>query len=154
MAFYTLRIRLPLSPSIVARNMANLLMADIHLVGSPKIWSGNQISISISSRIPIHLDEDGCPLEVQPFPRATQLLKSAPLWEHEIHTWSQILCRGPNGRPYFLEGRELQWANPSLHFPRLPESLTQALKYLRVLLSSTESAHWQSLYPKLTWLKG
>ena len=67
-------------------------------------------STSISSRIPVHLDEDGCPQEVQPLPHATYLLrKLAPIWEHGIHNRSQILCRGPDGRPYFTEDRELQW---------------------------------------------
>ncbi len=93
-------------------------MANLSPVGGPKIWSGNQISTSISSRIPVHLDADGCTLEVQLFPRATLLLiKLAPLWEHGIHNWSQIICRGQDGRPYFMEGRELQWANPSRKFP-------------------------------------
>ncbi len=72
-AFHSHRGR-PLCPSIVARNMATLLMADLHPVESPKFWSDNQISASISLRIRIHLDEDGCPLETQPFPHATHLL--------------------------------------------------------------------------------
>ena len=94
------------------------------------------------------------PLEVQPFPQAAHLFrKLAPLWEHGIHNWSQILCRGPDGRPYFLEERELQWANPSLQFP-LPKALTQALKYFRVLLSSTGPTHWLLLSHKLTWPQG
>jgi hypothetical protein len=75
---------------------------------------------------------------MQSFPQATRLLgELAPLWEYEIHNWSQILCRGSNGHPYFLKERELQWANPSMQFP-LPEVVTQALTYLRVLLSSTD----------------
>jgi len=155
MAFHSHRSRLPLCPSIVACNMATLLMADLPPFGGSEIWSGNQISLSVSSRIPIHLDEDGCSLEVQPFPQATHLLlKLAPLWELGIYNLSQILCHGPNGRPYFLEERELQWAKPSLHFPLLSESLTQALKYLRVILSSTDPAHWQSLCQRLTWPQG
>ena len=86
MAFYLHRGRLPPCASIVARNMATLLMADLHPVGDLEIWFGNQISNSISSRIPIHLDEDGCPLAAQPFPHATRLLRRlAPLWEHGIH---------------------------------------------------------------------
>jgi len=57
-------------------------------------------------------------MEVQSFPQATFLLrKLAPLWEHGIHYWSQILCRGLDGRPCFLEERELQWANPAMIFP-------------------------------------
>ena len=35
---------------------------------------------SISSRIPVNLDENGCPLEAQPFPQSTRLLRQlAPL---------------------------------------------------------------------------
>jgi hypothetical protein len=109
MAFHSHQGRIPMRSSIVARNMATLLMAYLHPVGGPEIWSGNQIYTSISARILVHLAEEGCPQEVQPFPQATLLLrKLAPLWEHGIHSWSQILCRGPNGRPYFMEERELQ----------------------------------------------
>ena len=63
MAFHFLRGRLPLCSSIVARNMVTLLMADLYPVGGPEIWSSNHMSIAISSWIPIHLDEDDCPLE-------------------------------------------------------------------------------------------
>jgi hypothetical protein len=93
--------RTPLCPSIVARNMATLLMADLHPVGGPEIWFGNQISTSIATRIPIELDEDGCPCENKSFPQATHLLgRLAPLRECGIHNWSQVLCRGPDGHPY------------------------------------------------------
>jgi hypothetical protein len=68
MAFHSNKGRTPLCPSIVARNMATLLMADLHPVGGPEIWSGNQISTSIAARIPIDLDEEGCPCEIQTFP--------------------------------------------------------------------------------------
>jgi len=109
MAFHSRKGRTPLCPSIVARNMATLLMADLHPIGGPEIWSGNQISTSIATRIPIDLDAEGCPCELQPFPQATQLLdKLTPLWEYGIHKWSQILCRGPDGHPYFFDERELQ----------------------------------------------
>jgi hypothetical protein len=64
MAFHSHRGRIPICSSVVARNMTTLPMADLHPVGGPDIWSGNYISTSISSRIPVHLDEDGCPLEV------------------------------------------------------------------------------------------
>ena len=154
MAFHSHRGRIPICSSIVARNMATLLIADLHLVRGPEIWSGNQISTSISSRIHVLLDEDGCPLEIQPFPQGTFLLrKLAPLWEHGINIWSQILCRSPNGRPYFLEERELRWANPSVVFP-LPEALRGALTYLRMLLSSKDPSHWLSLCQKPTWPQG
>jgi hypothetical protein len=122
----------------------------LYPVGGPEIWSGNQISISIAARIPINLDGDGCPCDTQPFPQATSLLgKLTPLWEYGIHKWSQVLCRGPDGHPYFLEKWELQWANPSLQFP-LPKVLTQALLYLRILLTSTYQTQWSSLRSKLT----
>jgi hypothetical protein len=108
MAFHSHRERIPICSSIVARNLATLLMTALHPVGGPEIWSGNLISTSISTRIPVHLDEDGCPLEAQPFPQPTRLLRQlAPLWEHGFHNWSQIICRGPDGRPYFIDEREL-----------------------------------------------
>ncbi len=97
-----------------------------------------------------HVDEDGCPLEAQPFLQSTRLLRQlAPLWEHGFHNWSQIICRGPDGRPCFMDERELQWANPSIKFP-LPEALTRALDYLRILLSSKDPTHWLLLHQKLT----
>jgi len=37
MAFHSHRGRTPICPSIVARNMATLLMADLHQVGGPEI---------------------------------------------------------------------------------------------------------------------
>jgi hypothetical protein len=146
MAFHSYRGRIPICSSIVARNMATLLMADLHPVGGPEISSGNQISSSISSRIHVHLDKDGCPLEVRPFPQATLLFrKLAPLREHVIHNWSQIICRGPDGRPYFMEERELQWANPSIKFP-LPEAFPRALDYLMIGKGKGNKSHqgWQS----------
>ena len=91
MAFQSHRGRIPICSSIVARNMATLLMADLHPVGGPDIWYGIQISTSISSRIHVHLDEDGCPMEVQPFPHATFLLrKLPPLWENGSITGSEF----------------------------------------------------------------
>ena len=88
-------------------------------------------------------------METQKIPQATLLLrKLALLWEGEVHNWAQILCRGPDGHPYVIEERELQWANPSLQFP-IPEVLTQALKYLRVVIFSRDSANWLSLCQQL-----
>ncbi len=104
--------------SVMARNMATLVLADLHPTGGPEIRSGNNISASISSLIPIQLDEDGCPLKLQPFPDTTSILKKlTALWDNGILEWSQILGRDPNGRPYFLDEREMIWANPSLRFP-------------------------------------
>jgi hypothetical protein len=122
--------------------MATLLLADLHPTGGPEIWSGNNISTSISSLIPIHLDEDGCPLKLQPFPDTTSILKKlTALWDNGILEWAQILGRDPNGRPYFLDDRELMWANPTLRFP-ITQKLAQSLKYLRALLSSTGWEDW------------
>ncbi len=71
---------MPICPSMMARKMATLLMADLHPTSGPKIWSGNQIFTSLSSKISILLDEDGCPLDTQPFPKPTLLLwKLTPL---------------------------------------------------------------------------
>jgi hypothetical protein len=47
-------------PSIMGRNMATLLTADLYPTGGPEIWSGNKFSTSFSYRIPIQLDEEGC----------------------------------------------------------------------------------------------
>ncbi len=86
MAFHSRKGQAPLCPSIVARNMATLLMADLHPVGGPEIWSGNQIFTYIATRIPIDLDDEGCPCENQSFPQSTHLLgKLGPLWEYGIH---------------------------------------------------------------------
>jgi hypothetical protein len=87
------------------------------------------------------MDEDGCPAEEQAFPLKNRILpKLVPLWEHSIHKWAQILGRGPDGHPYFLDHKELQWANPTLRTPP-PKSLLTALTYLRALLASTDPAH-------------
>jgi hypothetical protein len=122
-------------------------------MGGPEIRYGNQISTSISSLISIHLDEDGCPLQTQAFPAATFILqKLTPLWEHVIHEWTQILGRAPNGRPFFLGDRELQWASPSMSFP-LPKDLGHTLKYLRTLLSSKSPKDWRLIQNKISNLQ-
>ena len=72
------------------------------------IWAGNQISASITARIPITMDEDSCSAEVRPFPPTTKIIRRVvPLWEHSFHDRAQILIRGQDGRPYFLDDREL-----------------------------------------------
>jgi hypothetical protein len=130
--------------------MATLLMADFHPTGGPEIWSGNQISISISSLIPIQMDEDGCPLKTQTFPNAMFILKkSTPLCDHRFHEWSQILGRAPNGHPCFLNDKELQWENPAVIFS-LPQKLAHALKYLIMLLSSKSPEDWRLLKPRIS----
>jgi hypothetical protein len=118
--------------------------------GRPEIWSGSQISTSISSLIPVQLDEDDCPLQTQPFPEATLILKKlTPLWDHGINDWSQLLGPAPNGRPYFLDERELEWANPSTNFS-LPKKLAHDLKYTRTLLSSKSPEEWRLLNPRIS----
>ena len=52
LVFHSHRGCFPLCPSVVARNIAILLMADLRPIGGPEIWSENHISIPISSRIP------------------------------------------------------------------------------------------------------
>ncbi len=78
------------------------------------------------------------------------LAKVGSRWENEFHNWAQILGRAPDGRLYFLEERELIWANPSVSFP-LPNNLTHALKYLRAVLASTSLAHWQNIKKKINF---
>jgi len=91
------------------------------------------------------MDEDGCPKEEQPFPPHIKILhRLAPLGNHRIHDWGPILGRGPIGRPYFLDDRELQWINPTMKLP-LPQPLITALTYLRALLSSTDHEHYAKL---------
>jgi hypothetical protein len=69
-------------------------------MGDTPIWAGDQISTSITSRIPITTDEDGCPAEEQPFSPTTENLQHlAPLWEHSFHDWAQFLGRGLDGAP-------------------------------------------------------
>jgi hypothetical protein len=124
----------------MARNMATLLMADLHETGGPEIWSGNKIFSSIMSRIPIQTDPEGCPVDNQPFPQPLFILqKLTPLWNNGIHNWKLILGRTPGGRPYFFDERELKWANPTMSSP-LSQELSHALHYLRVLLSSRDTA--------------
>jgi len=60
--FHFQRRRIPLCLSVTAWAMASLLMVDLHPTSGPEIRYGNQISTSISFRIPIHLDGDGCPI--------------------------------------------------------------------------------------------
>ena len=55
------------------------------------------------------MDEDGCLEEEQPVSPPTKILhRLVPLWEHSVHEWAQILGRGPDGHPYFLNDKELQ----------------------------------------------
>ncbi len=89
-------------------------------------------------------------MDTQPFPKPTLLLqKLDPLWEHGFHNWAQILGPAPDGRPYFLEERELIWSNPSMRFPLSP-NVTHALSYFRATLASLSMTYWQTLRNKIT----
>ena len=97
----------PVCTSVMARNMATILMAYLHPTGGPEIWPGNRISFSVTTKIPIQTDLEGCKSHNQPFPPPLFILqKLSPLWEHGVHNWTQILGRAPDGRPYFLDERE------------------------------------------------
>ena len=62
-------------PFVIGRNVATLLTANLHPIGDTTTWAGNQISTSITSKIPITTDTDGCPTEDQPFPPTTKILQ-------------------------------------------------------------------------------
>jgi hypothetical protein len=85
LAFHTHKKRAT-CPSVIGRKVARLLTADLHLMGDITIWAGNQISASLTARIPITTDVDGCPAEEQPFPPTPKILQRVvPLWEHSFH---------------------------------------------------------------------
>jgi hypothetical protein len=94
---------------IIARNMATLLTVDLHPTDGLKIWTGNHISTSLSAWIPIHTDEDDeCTVYAQPFHHPTLFLqKHVTPSGHGFHKWAQVMVRTCNGRPYYLEQREL-----------------------------------------------
>jgi hypothetical protein len=93
-------------------------------------------------------------LDTQLFPQHTLLLqKLAPLWENGFHNWAQIIGRAPDGRPYFLEDKELTWANHLVRFP-FPQNLVHALTYLKVTLASTSIDHWHIFKRKVAKLSG
>ena len=84
------------------------------------------------------MDANGCPAEDQSFPPTIKIFQRlVPLWEHSFHDWAQILGRGLDGLSYFLDDRELQWANPTMLTP-IPQLLRSALTYLRAFFSSTD----------------
>ena len=131
----------PLCPSIIARNIATLIAADLHPLGGPEIWSGNPISIALTNAIPITTDEDGCPTTNQPYTRTDKILrKLAPLWEHNVHTWVQTIRLSPSARPYFLSDGELIWTNPQLA-GKIPNTLPKAFRYFRKLLQAESPEH-------------
>ena len=57
--------------------------------------------------------------------------------------------RGPYGRHYFLDERELQWASPGMHFP-LPQARIRALKDPKAVLSSTDTSIWRRHHNKIS----
>jgi hypothetical protein len=53
------------------------------------------------------MDDDGCSDEEQPFPPPTKIFQRLVLlWEHSVHKLAQIIGRGPDDCPYFLDARE------------------------------------------------
>ena len=73
MAFHTAKGHAT-CPSVIGRNVATLLTADLHPMGDTEIWSGNQISTSLIARLPIIMDEVDCPTIKQPFPPVINIL--------------------------------------------------------------------------------
>ncbi len=82
---------------LVARNMATLLTANLHPMGGLEIWSGTYILTSLSTRIPILTDKDGCPLDTQQLPQPMfPLVKVGPLVVKRLPQLSPII--GPSLR--------------------------------------------------------
>jgi hypothetical protein len=145
LAFHSHRGGRPLCPSVVARNIATLLTADLHPLGGPKIWSGNELSPTTSSLIPITTDEDGCPTPTQPYTSANRILRRlTSFWECKIHSWAQVARRSPRTHPYMLSDTEILWANPHL-LGRIHTTLQRALLYFRRLLMADSPENLHSL---------
>jgi len=51
----------PFCPSIIARNIATLIVLDLHPLVGPETWPGNPISIALTNAILIRSDIDVCP---------------------------------------------------------------------------------------------
>ena len=93
-------------------------------------------------------------MKTRQFPQPTLILQNLVLlWENGFHNWAQRIGRAPDGRPYFLDDRELFWAYPYVRFP-LPQTRIHALKHLRVLLASRSIANWHILRRKVTKTSG
>jgi len=75
LAFHTHRGGRPLCPSIITRNIATLIAANLHPLGAPGIWSGNLISTTLILSIPITTHEDGCPTATQTYTRINRILR-------------------------------------------------------------------------------
>ena len=56
------------------RNVATLLIANLHPIGDIEILKGDQIATSLTTKIPIAMYEDGCPTEEQHFPPPIKIL--------------------------------------------------------------------------------
>jgi hypothetical protein len=54
--------------TVIGRNVATLLTAELRPMGDTEIWIGNRISELLAAKIPITMDADGCPEIDQPFP--------------------------------------------------------------------------------------
>jgi hypothetical protein len=75
LAFHTHKVHAT-CPPVIGKIVATLITADLlHPMGATEIWSGNQISASIATRIPIIMDEDSGPEKEQLFPPPTKILK-------------------------------------------------------------------------------
>jgi len=72
------------------------------------------------------------------------LRKLTPLWEHNVHTWAQMIRLSPNTRPYFLSDEELILANPQL-VGNIPNTLLKAFLYFRKLLQAESPEHLKFL---------
>ena len=62
--------------------MATLLTADFHPMSDTEIWTGNQIAASFAAKIPVTMDEDGCPEMDRPFPQPTKILQRVVSFGH------------------------------------------------------------------------
>ena len=145
LAFYAHRGGRPLCPSIIARNIASLIAADLHPLRCPEIWSGNQLSATLTSSIPITIDEDGCPTINQPYTRTSQILCNlTPLWEHNVHTRAQAARISPNARPYFLSEAELIWTSLQLAV-KIFLTLQKRFLYCRKLMQAESPDHINNL---------
>ncbi len=107
----------PLCPSIIARYIAILIVAELHPLGAQKSGRENPISIALTNAIPIPTEEDSCPATIQPYTRTHRILrKLAPLWEHNVQSWAQTVRLAPNARPLRGENHMGQppilWQNP------------------------------------------
>ena len=137
LAFSSNKHGTPLCTSLSAKCMATVIMGDLHPLGGPPMWEGNPISRSLITAIPISVDEDGCPLPTQPFPRVDSILRQlTPLWSNGINSWGQLARLDPGGRPYLLPEDELLWANPHLT-PSLLTAMRRSFTYLHRLMAST-----------------